>query len=113
MLGGLAWLLWGGGDDSEDDSDLATSVIISAVDQAGTGLERGFFAAVTGPAEAPTAYTWSSPDSGPGTEGIGGSTNSDGELRFTWTPDETLDDPAAWLSSFEMVETENAGFSPP
>ena len=113
-IGGLiAWILLSGDDDDEPASPESSRLTIEARDATGAALDRGFLIEVRGPAGSEASYTWLRPDDGTPGQITGDGTGSDGRVDFEWQPDETVDDPASWSATVDVVESIPPGWTPP
>ena len=108
----LAWLIFGGNDD--DDASAETSrLTIEARDDSGAVLDRGFLVTVDGPAGSEASYTWLRPASGTPGQITGDGTGTDGRVDFEWQPDDSVEDPATWAATVEVIESVPPGWTPP
>jgi len=112
ILGLIAWLIWGGGDDEEGATATTSALVLEARDIGGDPLDVGFLVGVRGPAAAENSYTWIRPQAVAG-DVAGASTGSDGRVVFEWEPDDTVTDPDTWTSSASGVANVPPGWTPP
>jgi uncharacterized surface protein with fasciclin (FAS1) repeats len=112
ILGLLAWLIFGGGDDNDEATATSSLLILETTDENGNEIDVGFIVDVTGPADAPTSFEWLRPDGAVPGAPAGANTGTDGRVDFEWEADETVADPAAWLSTVSAVVNVPPGWTP-
>jgi uncharacterized surface protein with fasciclin (FAS1) repeats len=112
IAGLVAWLFFGGDDDSVATAE-SSLLVLEVTDEAGAPLDAGFIVDVTGPAGSETDYTWVQPESAlPGEPG-GDSSGSNGRVEFEWEPTGANSDALTWAATVSMAQQIPAGWTPP
>ena len=113
IAGLIAWLVFGGDDDSDEASATSTFLVFETTDDTARNVDVGFLVTVAGPADAPTSFVWLRPDGVLPGETAGERTGSDGRVAFEWEADATVSDPAAWRSTVTALAQVPPGWTPP
>jgi uncharacterized surface protein with fasciclin (FAS1) repeats len=109
----VAWLIFGGDDDSDEASATSTFLVFETTSETGAAINVGFILDITGPADAPKSFVWLRPNGVSPGETAGDTTGSDGRVAFEWEADDTVTEPAAWLSTVTAVAEIPPGWTPP
>jgi len=113
VIGLIAWLIWGGGDDADEATPTSSRLIIETTNDIGGEIDVVFAVSVDGPAGAEKAFIWLRPDGVAPGDIAGDNTGSNGRVDFEWEADSTVADPATWTSTATAIAQIPAGCNPP